>query len=330
MFLTQYYLTKYYTDIIYLVMPQSRKIHKRKSNKKHNKSSKVSSQITIKPICSPATPNDGAHEDTCYTPEALIKMKNLWNARHPDDKITSSDANKIWSELRNRFAGVCDTEKCWLRQSFVSNKLDHDIMNYTFAPDAPRSWKKNPNEWLTSSDITAVMKHFEKQYSQFAFIGPSPIDFDKQLMYGDCVWEELCKFSVKRMIKRRKRKIGIVFNTDPHTEDGEHWISMYIDLSMKDPYIFYFDSNGDTAMPEIITLADRIIEQGKKIGMNISFYENHPKEHQLGDSECGMYSLYMIIELLTGKKKYEYFINERVPDKDVERFRNIYFNRQID
>jgi hypothetical protein len=309
-------------------MPRSRKAHNNK--KKHNKSSKASPTIQIKPLCSPANPNNGAHKDTCYTPEALIKMKTLWNTRHKDDKITSNNAHEIWSELRNRFAGVCDTEKCWLRQTFVSNKLDHDIMNYTFAPDAPNSWDKNPNEWLTSTDLSVVMKHFEKQFKQFAFIGPSPIDFDTQLMYGDCVWEELCKFSVTRMIKRRKRKIGIVFNTDPHTEDGEHWISMFVDLSMKDPYIFFFDSNGDPVPTEIMVLTNRIIEQGKDLGMNIKFYQNHPLEHQKGDTECGMYSLYMIIELLTERKTYEYFMKERVSDKDVERFRHVYFNRQID
>ena len=326
MFLTQYDLTKYYTVNIYQVMPRSRKVYRRK---KHNKSIKATPN-EIKPLCSPAAPNEGAHKDTCYTTDALVKMKNLWNARHKDDLITSDNAHEIWSALRNRFAGVCDSEKCWLRQSFVANKLDHEIMNYTFAPDAPQKWDENPNEWLTSTDLSIVMKHFEKRYKQFAFIGPSPIDFDKELMYGDCVWEELCKFSITRMIKKRKRKIGIVFNTDPHTEDGEHWISMFVDLSMKTPYIFFFDSNGDPAPSEVMALVNRIIDQGKDIGMDIKFYQNNPLEHQRGDTECGMYSLYMIIELLTGSKTYEYFMKKRVPDKDVERFRHVYFNRQID
>lgn len=306
-------------------MPRSRKTH---NKKRHNKSAKATKTHDIKPVCSPATPNNGAHKDTCYTPEALTKMKNLWNARHKDDKIESDNAQNIWSELRKRFAGVCDSEKCWLRQSFVQNKLDHDIMNYTFAPDAPQSWNKNPNEWLSSSDITAVMKHFEKKYKYFAFLGPSPIDFDTQLLYGDCVWEDLCKFSVSRMIQRHKRMIGIVFNTDPHTKDGEHWVSMFIDISMNDPFIFYFDSNGDPVKTEIMTFANRVIEQGNQLGMNIKFYQNHPKEHQQGNSECGMYSLFMIIELLTGSNTYKYFMTETVPDKDVERFRSVYFNKK--
>lgn len=304
-------------------MPRSRKAP---SSSRHNKTAKSRHHASFKPVCSPATPGGGAHDQTCFTPEALDKLKNLWNARHKDDKIESDDAREIWSGLRNRFAGVCDSEKCWLRQSFAANKIDHDIVNYTFAPNSPPSWKNNPNEWLTSTDISAVMKHFERRYKQFAFIGPSPIDFDTHMMYGDCVWEDLCKFSISRMIKKRKRMIGIVFNTDPHTEDGEHWVSMFIDLSNKSPYIFYFDSNGDPVKTEIMTFANRVIEQGKNVGLDIKFYQNHPREHQQGDSECGMYSLFMIIELLTGRKTYEYFMTHTIPDKDVERFRGIYFN----
>ena len=38
-------------------------------------------------------------------------------------------------------------------------------------------------------------------------------------MYNNdkCVWEDLCKFSLTNTIKKGKRLIGIVFNTDPHT-----------------------------------------------------------------------------------------------------------------
>ena len=43
-------------------------------------------------------------------------------------------------------------------------------MNYTFAPDAPNTWKSNPNEWLTSSDLSAVMKHFEKNINSLLFL----------------------------------------------------------------------------------------------------------------------------------------------------------------
>jgi len=290
---------------------------KNKTKKIHNK---------MKPTCSPAKKHT-AHKDTCYTTEALQKMKNLWNARHKNDKINTNDNHKIWLELRDRFAGVCDTEKCWMRQKFAANKLGPEITSYTFAPDAPSTWKGNPNEWLNSLDIIAVMKHFEKAYSRFAFIGPSPIDFDTHLMYGDCVWEELCRFDLKKMLRKRKKIIGVIFNTDPHTEDGEHWVSLIINMQSKPhPYVFYFDSNGDPVKDEIMSFANRVIEQGENLGYDIKFYQNHPKEHQMEDSECGVYSLYMITQILTGEKTYQYFMNHSIPDSEMEKFRHVYFD----
>jgi len=47
-----------------------------------------------------------------------------------------------------------------MRQLFVAGNLSYDITKYTFAPDAPKTWRNNPTEWLTSTDIINVMKQF--------------------------------------------------------------------------------------------------------------------------------------------------------------------------
>ena len=57
--------------------------------------------------------------------------------------------------------------------------------------------EKNPYAWLNSDDIIKVMNQYEKKYKNFKFIGPSPIDFQDKKFYGNCVWEELCNFSIK-------------------------------------------------------------------------------------------------------------------------------------
>lgn len=299
------------------------KTHKKPLNKqKHNKTNTF-----LKVKCSPANENK-LSDISCYSKNNLNQFKLLWNARHKDDEILSNEPSKIWESLRHRFSHVCETEKCWMRQNFVQGYLDYDILKYTFAPEAPKTWAKNPNEWLSNIDIISVMKHFEYYFTNFAFIGPTPIDFDKQIVGDKCVWDELCNFSLYKMIKKNKKKIGIIFNTDPHTKKGEHWVSMFIDMSAKPkPYIFYFDSAGDPIKKEIKILADRIIEQAKKLDITIEFNENHPKVHQKGETECGMYSLYLIIELLTGRKNYNFFLENSIADKSIEKFRNIYFNQ---
>ena len=300
----------------------------RRKQKTHASTSRSMKKNNVKLTtvqCSPAL--NKTNDFTCYSDNALETMKTLWNTKHAGDIITATDPLNIWESLREKFANVCDSEKCWMRQHFAKGELGRDVSQYTFAPDAPKSWSSNPRDWLSSIDISNVMKHFEKYYMQFSFIGPSPIDFDTLSVDGKCVWSELCNFNLTKMLAKRKTKIGIIFNTDIHTGSGEHWVSMFIDLTAKPhPYIFYFDSAGDTIIDEINVLVGRVIKQSNDIGLNIQFYEN-TMAHQKGTSECGMYSLYLIIELLTGKKDYSYFLKNRVPDKSMIEFRNIYFNK---
>lgn len=272
-------------------------------------------------------PSKTVKDYTCYTDESLIKLRNLWNSRHPDDKIDTNNSKEIWGQLKDKMNNVCDKESCWLRQNFIKNNLDTQLSHYTFAPKSPASWKKNKNEWLSSIDIENVMKQYEQTYSNFAFLGPSPIDFDVKQMYGECVWEELCKFDLKHYISNGKNKIGIIFNTDPHYKDGSHWIAMFIDVKKK--YIFYFDSNGDAAPKEIDVLSQRIKNQANSLGINMEITGNYPKEHQQGNTECGMYTLYFISELVKDNKTPDYFKQHTITDHDMEELRTKFFNQEL-
>lgn len=261
---------------------------------------------------------------TCYSEESLHKLKKYWNLKHPDVEIKSNDNRVIWKELKKNLGHVCKQERCWLNQQFIKENLGKELLQYTFAPDAPASWDRDPNTWLNSLDIDNVMRQYEKIYPNFEFIGPSPIDFDKKQEYGECVWGELCHFNLKKKISEGIDKIGIVFNTDPHDEPGEHWVAMFIDIKKK--FIFYFNSTGEKVIDEIKVFADRVIKQAKNMGINMKFIQNHPKEHQKTQTECGIYVLYMIIELLKDNKTPEYFQKENIPDSKMEKLRQVYFN----
>ena len=58
----------------------------------------------------------------------------------------------------------------------------------------------------------------------------------------------------------------------------------------------------------------------------MKFIENHPTEHQKGDTECGIYVIYFITELLSGNKIYNYFLNNKIPDNQMEQFREVFFD----
>ena len=291
--------------------------------KANAKTAKKKEGVFRRSVCSPTR---GMNRYTCYTDDTLKTMKKYWNARHPDVLIKAQTPRGIWTELRRHMSDVCDTERCWLRQHFMKDNIDAGLKNFTFAPSAPLSWKKKPDEWLTSLDIDRVMKQWEEKYKEYEFIGPSPIDFDTKMVNKECVWSELCDFDLSRTIKRGKKKIGVIFNLDPHYKSGSHWVAMYVDVAPR--LIFYFDSNGDPAPSQVKTLSNRMIEQGKKIGIDLEFIQNHPTEHQRGDTECGIYTLYVVTQLLTSKKTHKDFMGERIPDEKMLALRKEYFDHE--
>lgn len=279
------------------------------------------SKKEFKDVCSPAT-SLKEQKFTCYTSESLERLRELWNKRHPDVKIKSSDPKEIWQSLRENMGNVCEKESCWLRQNFAKHDLTKELTQYTFAPQAPKEWSKNINEWLSSIDIEKVMQQYEQNYPSFAFLGPSPIDFDSLKLYGECVWEELCNFNLRTMMSKNKKKIGIVFNLDEHWKDGSHWTSMFIDVPSEQ--ICYFDSGGDEPPIEVVKFKERVVSQGKGCGLNFKYQENSPVEHQMKDSECGVYCLYFISQMIK-RANFKPFKGKRIPDKEMERYRRYFF-----
>jgi len=299
---------------------------KKKNNTKKNR--KTNKSVVLKKLnCSPK-PKNQINDFSCYSYDTLHKMRDLWNARHPDAKIFSNSPKEIHNSLTNKLSHVCNKESCWMKNNMEFGKIKEDMKN-SFAPESPHEWKKNPNEWLSSIEIMDVMKQYEKAYKCFEFIGPSPIDFDTKMLYGECVWEELCNFSLKNQIKNGKTKIGIIFNTDPHNKPGQHWISMFINIKKRQ--IFFFDSTGDKPAPEIMVLVERIKKEGENMTpkIHLHFDSNEGVEHQYGNTECGVYSLFFIVHMLEDKLTSHYLKNHILKDNYMEKFRKIYFNESL-
>ena len=282
--------------------------------------------------CSPLVKGKTIKNQSCLTNDIILKMKDEYNKRY-QDKITASASKKIWKELRKKI-NHCNSEDCWLDHIF-QEEMRKKMHEYVFSPKKPQSWNKNPNEWLSNYDIEKVIKQYERKYSNFKFIGTTFIDFDAIADGGQCVEPLLCDFDLNTYIGKQN-KIGIIFNLDKHYQGGSHWVSMFIDLD--DKFIFYFDSNGTAIPSQMKKLVNRIIKQGKEFSspLVLKFYENHPFEHQYSNTECGMYSLFFLITMLTNKINGKTFRNykdkiflfkrKRISDKNMTQLRNIYFN----
>lgn len=343
--------TRFATNIREMNITQKYAGKKALRHNKHN--------ITKRMICSPAVKKISV-KNSCYTPKILFLIRDTYNRDHSQEhRIDETDPTKLWQILHSRLV-QCKKEDCWLNEIKDAN-LKRRIDRYVFAPDKPYEWKNNPNEWLSNFDIMNVLEQYEHTYKHFEFIGPTPIDFDK-VVSGTCVQNELCKFQLKDYIKHchamnnkypthsndqggfpvhisrkcAKTHIGIIFNLSPHTSSGSHWVSLFIDV--KERVIFYFDSAGESIPKEIKAFVDRVQQQAIELdGRKYRFYQNWPKEHQMGNTECGVYSLFFIITMLTGKteftrgvmsmrQKLHLFRQRTIPDKYVEKYRGVYFN----
>lgn len=294
--------------------------HNRKRTRNKYRGGKTTSKCSPKPV---GSEEQNTKSSTCYSLDDLLRMKTAWNKRNPTNMIHSSTKDELVSDLTAKFADTCKNEQCWYKQFADVHELNG--LDSLFAPSAPSSWKTNPNEWLSSLDITAVMNQYMKIYKCFQFFGPAPIDFDK-VISGSCVENSLCNISIKQLMDAGKFKIGISFNTDPHTERGEHWISMFINI--KKGIIFFFDSAGNKAPKQIVAFADRIIKQGLALSPPIKFKfdQNYPTQHQYTTTECGMYSLYFIVSMLEDKLTQHYLKTRIITDKYIEKLRKVYYN----
>lgn len=307
--------------------PFKSKIRKKTIKLKRHNSSHTSRNTSIKKpfkTLSCSTVIDHRKKYTCYDNDTILKIKDLWNKRHPGDIIEAITPKSVWKSLKNKMSSLCENELCWLKKTFNDNNIVEDISSHTFSPIAPESWKINKNEWLSNFDISSVMKQYEEKYSNFYFIGPTPMDFDKIEHENVCVWDDLCKFDLSEMIKKQKTKIGIIFNTDYNNGPGKHWTSMFICLTSK--LIYYFNSSGAKATDEVMKLVRRIKKQGKSLGIDFKFDQNYPKQHQYSDSECGMYSIYFIVNMLTGKLNPYTLKTIRIPDSKMMKYREVFFN----
>jgi hypothetical protein len=266
---------------------------------------------------------------SCFSNEDLNKLRDNWNIANKSSAIVETDPKQIWLSLKTKMASVCNKESCWTKQEFMAGKEGTTMLRESFAPESPEDWERNPNEWLSSVDIINVMKQYEKAFKCFEFLGPSPIDFNSKESDGDCVWEELCKFSLEEQLRKGKTKIGIIFNLDDHDEPGSHWVSLFIDI--KKSQIVFFDSAGEKIPAKIKNFSDKVVEQGKKLARPIKFAfdQNHPVEHQYGNTECGVYSIYFIVHMLKDRTNAHYLKTHILPDKFMENFRHIYFNQKL-
>ena len=131
----------------------------------------------------------------------------------------------------------------------------------------------------------------------------------------------MCELNLNREYDKGKRGIGIIFNLDPHFKGGSHWVGLYINLENKEnPFAGYFDSYGYKTP----TLIARLM-RSFKLQVSTCDLGFNARRFQYGDSECGMFSMYFLICMLSGIS-FKEFCKDAVNDKFMLDLRKILFS----
>ena len=276
--------------------------------------------------CAPGTKANGA---SCYPDEIILEMAGIWNDRHPSNQIVSSSPREAWIALRKNLSSSCQNERCWAVK-LLGERRRKELIPRLFVPLASASWCKKPQTWLDSVDISKVMAQYESAFSSFKFFGPAPIDFAGKDEEGRLVWPELADIQVSDLLKSGHLCSGYIFNTRPHTSDGEHWISMFMDLRGPEPSITFSDSNGTPPPKQVMTLIKKLKSQYSETpetSGKLSVLQNKIR-HQQGNTECGIYCLHMIISLLENRMQAKDYLIDKKPDAAMAQLRDRLFVKQ--
>lgn len=284
------------------------------------------------------SPYKKAKEHSCLDIIMLKKIARALNKHNKTDiplkknnpiKLSSSKA-VLYKDISNEIKKIsnCSNERCWIKINIIKDELGSDYEKFldSFKPSMPIKWKNEPNSWLSTTDIDKVLEQYELAYPNFKYMGANPIDFNLKIG-NSCVSGDICNLDIEDIKKEKKKSLGMVFNTDPHNKSGQHWFSVYVDLEGVNvkgfPCIYHFDSLAREPTKEIYELVEKITEQCRCINKDINFLFNNEK-HQHGNTECGVYCLHFLINMLKGKKFEEYIRNKK-DDKEMEKFREIFF-----
>ena len=207
---------------------------------------------------------------TCFSNEDLVKIakylqRETGSVIYIPSEFTTESRKKLWINIKRNIGNLskCSEDYCMIKNQDIIDILGKATIEKKFRPEKPANWKNNKTAWLSTVDIRKVMRQYEEKYPDFKFIGPTPIDFDKRFNKYYCVNNELCNFNLEKLLKQGKKRIGVVFNLDPHHMRGSHWVSLFIDVNTGGSY--FFCSYGVKPNNKIQILMERIFNQGNKL-----------------------------------------------------------------
>lgn len=196
---------------------------------------------------------------------------------------------------------------------YLDAETKQELKENVFRPKGP----DGRYEWLSTVDINKVMKQYESKYADFQFLGAVPIDFMEldDLPFKTLNFDTLTNSGITRF--------AVIFNTDKSYQRGKHWIVLYCDL--KKGYIYFSDSVGikpPTRVKKFMKIVRNYLVSKGITNLDIRYNKT---ERQKGNSECGVFCLNVVAQLLKGKS-FNKVCKEKYGDRVVNMCRPVYFS----
>ena len=249
---------------------------------------------------------------SCYSYNTLLKIATNYNKYYANKIIIERNKQKLWDNIKQKLETECKKEWCWKDQQILKNIKNHRNLD-VFRPHMPKDWYTNINSWLDTNNINDVMKQYENKYNTFAYLGTVPSDCPED------IYCELTNVDYLKLKKKNIKKIGIIYNLDKHNQGGSHWVALFIDQTNNIPTIEYYDSYGTMPNNLIKKYIHSIKDNYNKNNINCHCIYND-RRHQYGGSECGMFSMFYIINRLNGISMDD-ITKEKIKDKEMEELR---------
>lgn len=264
--------------------------------------------------CSPYHKQFYSKHKTCFKKSQLFDIANHLNLKFNKSK---TNVQELWNLINERMSQDCSSgdEVCWVEKTKIHTNAH--------VPKQPLEWKEDPHTWLTNIDILNVMTQYEKKYKTFKFLGVFPIDFNEKYGLSQCISVEICNFKLSKF--KDQNKFGCVFNLDKHNQSGSHWVAVFFNKvkESKNYGFYFFDSTGSKMPIEIKNFGNIIKKQINDDDFKL--YQNDVQK-QFQNTECGMFSMYFIIQCLKNKS-FNQIINDNTYDEQVHKFRNKWFRK---
>lgn len=270
-------------------------------------------------FCSPLRSNN---DFSCFSFMELLTMAKAWNTTLQGksnpinllkyDKFRENPEIKkeIWLELSKRFFPFCGkNEACWIDNVELEKslkKLSPEVYRaVNFFTLKPKGTEKK-NGWLSTTEIDYVMQQYEQVFPDFKFIGCLPSDYYKL---------NFKMFPIYTL--EHYKKSAIIFNQDSSNQKGSHWVAIFFENKLDGLHVEYFDPVGEKPVKNTQEFLNNPFFKKENI-----VYSN--MKHQKGNNECGNYSLYFVLERLSGTS-IEKINSKRISDSSMNKFRSCLF-----